>query len=55
MKAKLIEDIISYNYKVRGKKEEEITIISKFEDIYIVENREGERYSVHKTKLKLND
>lgn len=52
MNAKLLEDILSYNYKLRGKKGEEVKIISQHGDVYIVEKQNGERFSVHKNKLQ---
>ena len=52
MKGELLVQIVSYNYKVRGEKGEKVTIISQYGDVYIVENSKGQRYSVHKTKIK---
>ena len=55
MNGKLTEDILGYNYKLRGKKGEEVKIISRYGDVYIVQRKNNERFSVHKTKIKLDD
>jgi len=55
MTAKLIVDIISYNYKVRGKKGDSVKVISQHGDVYIVEDSKGERYSVNQTKIKIDE
>ena len=54
-KAKLLEQIVSYNYKVRGEKGEWVKIISRHDNVYIVENSKGNRYSVNQTKIKIYD
>ena len=55
MNAKLLEDILSYNYKLRGKKGESVKIVSKHDNVYIVESKNGERFSVDKNKIRLDD
>lgn len=51
-KAYLSEDILSYNYKVYGKKDTEVTIITEeFDPVFIVEDRLGKRFPVIKTKI----
>lgn len=55
MTAKLLVDIISYNYKVRGKKGDSVKIISDRDGVFIVEDSKGNRYSVKSDKLKINE
>jgi hypothetical protein len=51
MKAILKEKIVSYNYIVRGEGGEEVEVLFSHEEVKIVENKKGQRYSVHESKL----
>jgi hypothetical protein len=53
IKAKLNQQFISYNYQVYCQKGERVTIISRHENVYIVETREGVRFAVHQDKVDL--
>lgn len=55
MNAILTEDILSYNYKLRGKKNEKVKIVSRHDNVYIVQKQNGERFSVNQTKLKIKN
>lgn len=50
---RLKTNVISYNYKVYGKAGEEVKIVSEDHDpVLIVQNKNGERYPVHKDKIE---
>ena len=51
-RVRLNQNVTSYNYKVYGKKGDEVRVVSKeFEPVLIVEDREGKRLPVHISKV----
>lgn len=56
MKVQLTEDVISNNKKtVYGKKGEHVTMIHEEENVLIVESKDGNRFPVHISKVKVID
>ena len=54
LKAKLKVDVTGYNYKTYGKAGEEVTVVStSYYPVYIIENKDGKRYSTHYTKVEI--
>lgn len=55
MIATLLEDIHSYGKGLRkyGSKGDRVKVISIHDEVYIVEGKE--RFSVHKSKIKINE
>lgn len=51
-KAKLKEDITSYNYRPVGVAGETVTIEYKHGEVYIVRNEKNQLYAVRKEKLE---
>lgn len=51
IKARLNQSVVSYNYKTYGREGDEVKIISDRDGVYIVENRNGERFSVRCEKV----
>jgi hypothetical protein len=54
MRAILLEDITSYNRKVKvyGKKGDIVVLIKRFNNVWIVQGRNYERFPVLETNLK---
>ena len=51
-RARLNQNVSSYNYQVYGKKGDEVRVVSKeFEPVLIVEDRDGKRFPVHISKV----
>ena len=51
MKAILKEDIVSYNFRVLSKSGDVVSILYDHDNVKIVENQIGRRFSVHESKL----
>jgi len=51
-RVRLNQNVISYNYKVYGKKGDEVKLVSKeHEPVIIVEDKQGKRFPVHISKV----
>lgn len=51
-RARLNQNVLSYNYQVYGKKGDEVRVVSKeFEPVLIVESKNGQRFPVHVSKV----
>ena len=50
---RLTNDLFFYNYKPKGKKGEEVTIINDLGNVLLVENSKKNRYAINNNEIKI--